>query len=136
MPSTYGVKKSCCFCLKRSSKDYEVIQVTEDENIDKSDPIIINQLTKKFDDFTAVDKLSLSIKEGEVFTFLGHNGAGKTTAIQMLTGVIQPTSGDAIMYGSSILTNIDKVQKNLGVCQQFDVLFELLNSEEHLRLVC
>jgi ABC-type uncharacterized transport system ATPase subunit len=107
MPSTYGVKKSCCFCFKSSNKVNDLIKVNEEENIDKSDPIIINQLTKQFDDLTAVDKLSLSIKEGEVFTFLGHNGAGKTTAIQMLSGVIQPTSGDAVMYGSSILDNID-----------------------------
>ena len=65
----------------------------------------------------AIRGVSLIVNEGQIVTVLGANGAGKTTVIQMLTGVIQPTSGDAIMYGSSILDNIDKVQKNLGVCQ-------------------
>ena len=55
---------------------------------DKNDPIVIHQLTKKFGAFKAVDNLSISIKSGEVFTILGHNGAGKTTAIFMLTGVL------------------------------------------------
>ena len=52
----------------------------------------------------------MSIKENEVFTILGHNGAGKTTAIFMLTGILEPTSGDAIVYGDPISTNIDNVQ--------------------------
>lgn len=54
----------------------------------------------------------------------------------MLTGVLQPSGGDAFMYGNSIKDDLEKVQKNLGLCQQFDVLFESLNCEEHLRLVC
>jgi len=93
-------------------------------------------LTKRFGSFTAVSNLNFSIREGEVFTLLGHNGAGKTTAIYMLTGVLESSDGDAFMYGNSITQNIDAVQKNLGLCQQFDVLCEQLNSEEHLRLVC
>tara|TARA_B110000285_G_C14976189_1_gene539104 strand:- start:520 stop:873 length:354 start_codon:yes stop_codon:yes gene_type:complete len=117
MPSTYGVKKSCCFCCKKTSKVSQTLLGNDGTYVNENDPIIINKLSKKFGAVTAVDELSLSIREGEVFTFLGHNGAGKTTVIQMLTGVIQPTSGDAIMYRSSILDNIDKVQKNLGVCQ-------------------
>jgi len=60
--------------------------------------------------------LNFSIKEGEIFTLLGHNGAGKTTAIYMLTGVLEASSGDAIVYGNSINDDIDKVQVNLGLC--------------------
>lgn len=77
---------------------------------------MLDRLTKKFGEFTAVNKLTVSIKEGEIFTLLGHNGAGKTTAIYMLTGVLHPSGGDAYMYGNSITTQLDKVQKNLGLC--------------------
>ena len=80
--------------------------------------------------------LKFSIKEGEVFTFLGHNGAGKTTAINMLTGMLDCSNGDASVYGYTVTQNIDFVQKNIGLCQQFDVLFDLLTVREHLRLVC
>jgi ABC-type multidrug transport system ATPase subunit len=59
-------------------------------------------LTKKFGDQIAVNNLKISIKQGEIFTILGHNGAGKTTAIYMLTGVLSPTSGDAVIYGNNI----------------------------------
>lgn len=78
----------------------------------------------------------MSIKEGEVFTFLGHNGAGKTTAIFMMTGMLKPSDGNAVIYGNSIIDDADSVQKNLGLCQQFDVLFDLLTVKEHLVLVC
>lgn len=76
----------------------------------RDDKILIENLTKKFGDFTAVNNLTMSIKENEVFTILGHNGAGKTTAIFMLTGILKPTSGDAVLYGDPISTNIDNVQ--------------------------
>jgi ABC-type multidrug transport system ATPase subunit len=100
------------------------------------DPITIDGLTKKFGDFTAVNNLKFSIREGEVFTFLGHNGAGKTTAIYMLTGMLKSSGGNATVYGHSVNKNIDIIQKNLGLCQQFDVLFETLTVTEHLNLVC
>jgi ABC-type multidrug transport system ATPase subunit len=70
----------------------------------------LNNLTKKFGSFTAVNNISLSIKEGEIFTILGHNGAGKTTAIYMMTGMLSPTSGDATLYGNKLSTDIDSVQ--------------------------
>ena len=80
--------------------------------------------------------MKFSIKEGEIFAFLGHNGAGKTTAIYMLTGMLKSSSGDAYVYGNSINKGIDKVQRNLGLCQQFDVLFDNLTVKEHLKFVC
>lgn len=97
---------------------------------------MLDCLTKKFGDFKAVNELSFSIKEGEIFTILGHNGAGKTTAIFMLTGMLTPSSGDATVYGNKLSNNIDAVQQNLGLCQQFDVLFDKLTVKEHLQLVC
>jgi ABC-type multidrug transport system fused ATPase/permease subunit len=72
--------------------------------------IKLNKLTKKFGDFTAVNKLSLSIDRGEIFSILGHNGAGKTTAIYMLTGMYDPTRGDATIDGLSIRDDIHEVR--------------------------
>jgi ABC-type multidrug transport system ATPase subunit len=72
--------------------------------LNEEDPIKLKKLTKTFGKFKAVNNLSFSIREGEIFTILGHNGAGKTTAIYMLTGVLKPTSGNAEMYGNSINT--------------------------------
>ena len=61
--------------------------------------------------------MTFSIRKDEIFTILGHNGAGKTTALYLLTGVLQPTSGNASVYGYSILDNLSKVRMNLGLCQ-------------------
>ena len=60
--------------------------------------------------------MTLSIKSNEVFTLLGHNGAGKTTAIYMLTGMIKATSGNAIIYDKTMSTEIDEIRKDLGLC--------------------
>jgi ABC-type multidrug transport system ATPase subunit len=79
------------------------------EFYNKSDPITINNLSKKFGKFYAVSDLTLSIKQNEIMTFLGHNGAGKTTAIYMLTGVLGPTEGNAWVYGSDIKQNMPSV---------------------------
>jgi ABC-type multidrug transport system fused ATPase/permease subunit len=121
MPDTYGISKHPCFCCK--SKKH-VSEAVENEKLigidprvfDNKDPILIENLTKKFGNFTAVNHLSMSIKENEIFTILGHNGAGKTTVIYMLTGILKPSSGDAIVYGDPISTNLDNVQQNLGLC--------------------
>jgi ATP-binding cassette subfamily A (ABC1) protein 3 len=67
---------------------------------------------------------------------LGHNGAGKTTAINLLTGMLRATSGDALIFGRSLQNSIDAVRQRMGLCQQFDVLFDDLTIEEHLKLVC
>jgi len=87
-----------------------------------------------FGDFRAVDKLTLSIKQDEIIAVLGHNGAGKTTAIYMLTGMLMPSSGDAMIHGNSIKRDTDEVRRSLGLCQQHDVLYDMVSVEEHLRL--
>jgi ATP-binding cassette, subfamily A (ABC1), member 3 len=142
MPSDYGVNKHpCFFCRKAKRTEYRQIEPSDLENIHESvlnanDPIKFEHLTKKFGSFAAVKNLSFSIREGEVFTFLGHNGAGKTTTINMMTGMLSSSSGDCNIYGYSIKDSMDTIQKNLGLCQQFDVLYDLLTVREHLRLVC
>lgn len=80
----------------------------------------------------AVDGLNLNLYEGQITSFLGHNGAGKTTTMSVLTGLFPPTSGTAIINGFDIRTDIDLVRKSLGICPQYNVLFDHLTVEEHL----
>jgi ABC-type multidrug transport system ATPase subunit len=75
----------------------------------EQDPIRLDGLTKMFGNFKAVNNLKFSIKQGEVFTFLGHNGAGKTTTIYMLTGMLNASEGDASIYGHSVNKDMDAI---------------------------
>lgn len=80
--------------------------------------ISIKDLTKKYKERYAVKQLSLDIEEGDVFALLGFNGAGKTTTIKMLSGLSSPTSGDAYIFGKSIVTNMSEIKKDLNVSPQ------------------
>eukprot|EP00794_Sanderia_malayensis_P008046 gene8046-8908_t len=80
----------------------------------------------------AVDGLSLKLYEGQVTSLLGHNGAGKSTTMSVLTGLYPPTKGTAVVYGSDIRTDIEGVRKGLGICPQHNVLFDHLTVEEHM----
>ena len=151
MPDTYGISKSCCFCLRRKRASREADRTLSNMQVNTSDisgdlsnriiapgeaPVQIHNLCKTFGAFKAVDNLSLKINGDEVFCLLGHNGAGKTTAIQLITGILRPSSGDAVIYGHDLVSDIDGVRQSLGLCQQFDVLFDQLTCKEHLQLVC
>ena len=84
----------------------------------------------------AVNGLNLTMFQGHITALLGHNGAGKTTAIAMLTGLIPPDDGTAVIEGYDIHENMDEIRKNLGVCPQHDILFAELTVEEHLIMFC
>ncbi|MFB6097824.1 MAG: ATP-binding cassette domain-containing protein, partial [Salinibacter sp.] len=85
-------------------------------------------------DFTAVDHLSFEIAEGEVFGFLGANGAGKTTAIRMLTGLLEPTEGDATVAGCDVRTEPEQVKQRIGYMSQKFALYDDLTVRENIRL--
>ncbi len=91
-------------------------------------------LTKSFGKFTAVDQLSIDVKEGEIFGFLGANGAGKTTAIRMLCGLLQPTSGKASVCGYDIYTKSETIKKNIGYMSQKFSLYDDLTVSENISL--
>ncbi|XP_065108171.1 uncharacterized protein abca12 [Paramisgurnus dabryanus] len=91
-------------------------------------------LTKTYDSRHAVDNLNLTFYQGHVTSLLGHNGAGKTTTMSLLTGLFSPTSGTIEVYGMDMQTFIDDVRKEMGVCMQYDVLFDHLTTKEHLLL--
>lgn len=84
--------------------------------------------------FCAVNSLGLTLYENQILVLLGHNGAGKSTTISMLVGLLPPTSGDALVFGKSIKTDMDYIRKGLGVCPQNDILFPELTVKEHLEL--
>ena len=94
----------------------------------------VQNLTKKFGDFVAVDNISFNVKKGEIFGFLGANGAGKTTAMKMLTGLLSPTSGKAIVAGWDVEKNPEKVKLNIGYMSQKFSLYDDLKVKENIRL--
>jgi ABC-2 type transport system ATP-binding protein len=99
----------------------------------RQDVIYTEELTKKFGDFVAVDHLSFNVQEGEIFGFLGANGAGKTTAMRMLCGLSHPTSGKGFVAGFDIFRQSEQVKKNIGYMSQKFSLYEDLKVWENLR---
>ena len=94
------------------------------------------QLVKRYKNLTAVDKLGLEIQQGELFSLLGVNGAGKTTAIKMLSCLTKPTSGDAIVGGYSITKESEQVKRLIGVSPQETAVAPNLSVKENFELIC
>ena len=94
--------------------------------------IQVQNLTKKFGDFTAVDSISFEVKKGEIFGFLGANGAGKTTAIKMLIGILKPTSGKAEVAGFDVFSQTENIKKNIGYMSQKFALYDDLTVKENI----
>ena len=100
--------------------------------MDKTKKVItVDHLTKKFGDFTAVDAITFDVYAGEIFGFLGANGAGKTTAMKMLIGLSNPTSGTGTVAGFDIVKNPEKVKQNIGYMSQKFALYDDLTIEEN-----
>ena len=103
--------------------------INKEENV-----IEVERLVKAFGDFHAVDDISFSVRRGEIFGFLGANGAGKTTAMRILTGLNQPTSGSGRVAGYDISTEYEEIKKNIGYMSQRFSLYEDLSVAENIRL--
>ena len=93
-----------------------------------------DSLTKKFGDFTAVDRISFTVAEGEIFGFLGANGAGKTTAMRMLCGLLTPTAGAGTVAGFDIRKEPERIKRNIGYMSQRFALYDDLTVWENIRL--
>lgn len=100
------------------------------------DAIVLKNLTKRYKDVIAVDRLCLSVTQGELYSLLGVNGAGKTTTIKMLSCLVPPDDGDALLGGYSILTEPDKVKEIIGVSPQETAVAPGLSVRENLSLMC
>lgn len=100
------------------------------------DAIRTENLTKKYKNLTAVDSLKLSVKQGELFSLLGVNGAGKTTAIKMLSCLTKPSGGDAFLLGKSIVSDSAEVKSVIGVSPQETAVAPNLSVMENLKLMC
>lgn len=98
-----------------------------------SKAIIAERLTKTFNGFTAVDGISFAVEKGEIFGFLGANGAGKTTAMKMLCGLSMPTSGNAMVAGFDVYKENESIKKNIGYMSQKFSLYEDLTIKENIR---
>ena len=106
------------------------------EQMEKIYDIQIEKLCKNYGELVAVEELSLAIEKGELFALLGVNGAGKSTTIKMLSGLVKPTSGDAFLLGRSIVTEPHEVKKFLAVSPQETAIAPTLTVRENLELIC
>ncbi|SHN45321.1 ABC transporter ATP-binding protein [Chitinophaga sp. CF418] len=95
--------------------------------------IVCKDLTKRFGDFVAVNHISFDVDQGEIFGFLGANGAGKTTAMRMLCGLSYPTSGEAAVAGYNVFKQQEEIKRNIGYMSQKFSLYETLTVKENIR---
>jgi ABC-2 type transport system ATP-binding protein len=94
--------------------------------------VLIDDLSKRFGDFVAVDHVSLEVRQGEIFGFLGPNGAGKSTTIRILCGLMAPTSGNATVAGFNVATQSEDIKRNIGYMSQKFSLYDDLTVEENI----
>jgi len=100
--------------------------------MENSNVIQVEGLTKMFGDFTAVNAITFNVSKGEIFGFLGANGAGKTTAMKMLIGILKPTSGDATVAGFDVAKQRESIKKNIGYMSQKFALYNDLTITENI----
>src|SRR5262249_22753484 len=96
--------------------------------------IVAKDLTRRFCSFVACDRITFDVRKGEVFGFLGANGAGKTTAIRMLTGLLSPSGGQAKVAGYDVYTESESIKRHIGYMSQRFSLYEDLTVAENIRL--
>ena len=95
--------------------------------------IMADKLTKRYGDFIAANEVTFEVKKGEIFGFLGANGAGKTTAMRMLCGLSKPSSGKALIAGFDVYTQTEQIKKNIGYMSQKFSLYEDLTVVENIK---
>jgi len=158
IPGQFGVSKHPLFCLMKKKKrdvlphenqtndsitkthvdnpeNFEAVDPTLKTQDDRSESIQVKHLRKVYSNSkVAVQGVTYNMYKGQIFALLGHNGAGKTSTINMITGLYPSTSGTVNVFGFDIHEDLDTIRKSLGVCPQHDVLFDDLTIQEHLEL--
>jgi len=99
----------------------------------RPEAILVKDLEKKFGEFVAVDRISFSVKKGEIFGFLGANGSGKSTTIRMLCGILTPTSGQGLVAGYDICAEPERIKQSIGYMSQKFSLYEDMTPFENIR---
>ncbi|XP_053554781.1 glucosylceramide transporter ABCA12 [Bombina bombina] len=119
---------------QKKGADSNFEQYNEQEPSELPIGVSLHGLTKTYKSKAAVKNLNLNFYEGHITSLLGHNGAGKTTTLSMLTGLFRPSSGTIYVYGEDVSISLNQIRKSMGVCMQYDVLFDHLTTKEHLLL--
>jgi ATP-binding cassette subfamily A (ABC1) protein 3 len=123
---------------KRRSRNHSPDQAENVPTTQKNPAVQFVNMTKKFGSFTAVDELNLNLHKDEIFCFLGHNGAGKTTSLNVLMGKEKPSKGAVLLNLEDeqydVHDETSKAQQAMGCCTQHDILFESLTVEQHITL--
>lgn len=101
--------------------------------MEQNNTIVLKNLSKKFGDFVAVNSISLEVKRGEIFGFLGANGSGKTTTIRMLCGLSRPTSGCGLVAGYDLIKDSEKIKKSIGYMSQKFSLYDGLSVKQNIK---
>ena len=117
-------------------KNFQELSEINKHKFDNNQCLKLVKVSKNFDELKAVNNFTGELFSDEIFCLLGHNGAGKSTTINMISGVFPPDSGDIFLDGHSLVTNKDYLYSNLGLCQQEDIFFDYLTVEEHLEYMC
>ena len=115
-----------------NDENHEELNEKEKEYKVTNNYLSIKGLTKKYDDIIVINKLSMELFPGELFCLLGESGAGKTTLINIISGLIEPDEGEILYKGISLIKNNEYLNQNIGLCNQEDILFENLTVKEHL----
>ena len=115
-------------------KKYPFLTTSNQKIMTEERVIEVEKLTKRFGDFTAVDGITFHVRRGEIFGFLGANGAGKTTAMRMLCGLLSPTAGRAEVAGFDVYREADRIKHHIGYMSQRFSLYEDLTVAENIRL--
>jgi len=142
VPQQYGVRRKPYFLVEPFIDlwRYSQKRTSKTSDIENEESIVISDLRKVYKvpglagDRVAVDNISLSFRKGELTVLLGPNGCGKSTTFAMLTGLIEPTSGDVSVFGLSIRTEMHKIRRRMGWCPQQDILYPTLTVMQHLDL--
>ena len=95
----------------------------------------VSDLKKQYDNgFMAVKGINLKLYSDQIFVLLGHNGAGKTSTISLMTGLYEPSQGEIEIFGMNMVEDFDQCRKVMGVCPQHDVLYDLMTPQEHMEI--